>query len=120
MGAEPATPSLAVDRVHSPQSASEAQAPMLAAPVRRLLRLQRTYGNQAVLTLLQRQQPDAGVADAGTEPLPGGVAPTPQELEQRRIEQIPPADLADADIGPALEFARNNNEQQRVEQIVQE
>lgn len=99
------------------------------------LRLQRTVGNQAVARLLSpgvahdtltlpvlQRQPDAGVPDAEPRdagvPLPAGVPPTAEELEDRRLNGTPPADLADEDIGPALESAQRQGDPPRYNAIL--
>lgn len=114
-----------------------AQGELVAA---QFLRLQRVIGNAAVGRVLALEplaarisrQPlqvardggvDAGVAsagpaDAGVEPLPGGVAPTAEELEQQRLRITAPANLADGDLGPAYESAYNAGDQQRAAEVL--
>jgi hypothetical protein len=68
-----------------------------------------------------QRQPDplgGGPSDAGVEPLPGGVPPTAEELEQQRLQGTAPADLADIDLGPAYEAAYNSGDQQRATGIL--
>lgn len=58
--------------------------------------------------------------DAGAEPLPGGVAPTPQELEDSRLYETAPSLLQDTDIGPAIEVAQRRGNQSRVDSLIDE
>ena len=83
----------------------------------RLLALQRSAGNAAVANLLARQD---GPADAGTESLPGGIPPTPEELEGTRLRPIAPRDLLDEDIGPALAVAERDGDIVRYDAILEE
>jgi hypothetical protein len=99
-----------------------------------MLQLQRTAGNSSVTRLLasdgptellrvSRQPdggaPDAGPADAGV-PLPGGVPPTEEEREDTRVGAIAPDQLADEDLGPALEAARRHVDQARYDAILEQ
>ncbi|WP_239375906.1 hypothetical protein [Frankia sp. Cj5] len=61
--------------------------------------------------------PDGGLADAGAS-LPGGIPPTAEELQDQRLNGTAPADLSDADIGPALETAERHGDQVRYGAIV--
>jgi hypothetical protein len=61
---------------------------------------------------------DDGPRDAGV--LPGGIAPTPEEIEEARLRSTEPSQLQDADIGPAIELAQGSNDQRRVDAIVSE
>jgi hypothetical protein len=64
--------------------------------------------------------PDAGPSDAGVEPLPGGIPPTAEELEQQRLQGIPAADLPDSDLGPAYEAAYNAGNHERANAIIEQ
>jgi hypothetical protein len=96
----------------------------------RILRLQRAIGNAAVARILAKRSGAPlisrftihiardGESDAGVESLPGGVAPTTEEIEQQRLLQTVPAELVDADLGPAYEAAHRSGNQSRAAAIL--
>jgi hypothetical protein len=66
---------------------------------------------------VERERSDAGAGGSG-ESLPGGVPPTPAELEASRLRSIQPSALEDQDIGPAFELATQEGDWQRAAAIV--
>jgi hypothetical protein len=87
-----------------------------------LLELQRAAGNRSVSRLLSpvvQRDGDSGPSDAGV-PLPGGVPPTAEQAEDQRLNGIAPGDLADAEVGPALDAAQRSGDQARYAAILQQ
>jgi hypothetical protein len=59
---------------------------------------------------------DAMQLDGGS--VSGGVPPSPEELDQARLRSVPPGELRDEEIGPALMLAHGAGEQLRYAQLL--